>query len=244
MKISVVMQTFLGNYPGSRSNPEKKFIRAVNSFLDQTYENKELIIVADGCSIAPEIFYSNWASDSRIKFVYIHKNGANMYEKVNNITFYRGIPKKIGCAAADGDIITYMDSDDIILPTRLEHLHNAWKDQPQDVMWSTNPLRWWAYYFEPANEIVTRVEDSILDLSTYGIDKKFALISLPPDYSLKSTWALAHRKNILASWRDTQNPTSEDCDFYYQLDHKYKYKGFRQESPTYVVCHYREEWDY
>ena len=48
MKISVIMQSYLGEYPGARSNPKYKFVRAVNSFLLQKHPDKELIIVSDG----------------------------------------------------------------------------------------------------------------------------------------------------------------------------------------------------
>ena len=35
MKISVVMASFLGDYPGCAKDRVKKFIRSVNSFLDK-----------------------------------------------------------------------------------------------------------------------------------------------------------------------------------------------------------------
>ena len=50
MKISIIMQSYLGDYPNARANPEEGFIRAVYSVINQTVSNWELIIVADGCS--------------------------------------------------------------------------------------------------------------------------------------------------------------------------------------------------
>ena len=43
-KISIIMQSYLGNYPGSRKDSHSKFLRAVQSFQNQLYKNCELII--------------------------------------------------------------------------------------------------------------------------------------------------------------------------------------------------------
>ena len=50
-KVSVIMASYLSVYGTTpRPNLDKKFIRAVKSFINQTYPEKELIIVADGCT--------------------------------------------------------------------------------------------------------------------------------------------------------------------------------------------------
>jgi len=54
--ISVIMPSYLGKYEGSRINADQKFIRAVESFQQQTLQNKELIIVSDGCEITNRIY--------------------------------------------------------------------------------------------------------------------------------------------------------------------------------------------
>jgi len=59
LKVTVIMASYLQDYSGSAKNREKKFIRAVKSFKNQTYENKELIIVSDGCIKTIELFFTN-----------------------------------------------------------------------------------------------------------------------------------------------------------------------------------------
>ena len=56
MKTSHIMQAYLGEYPGSRSDSDKKFLRAVYSFIEQDDKNSELIIVSDGCKIVDELY--------------------------------------------------------------------------------------------------------------------------------------------------------------------------------------------
>ena len=41
IKVSIIMPVYLAKYSGAASSREMKFIRAVHSFLDNTYQNKE-----------------------------------------------------------------------------------------------------------------------------------------------------------------------------------------------------------
>ena len=78
MKFSIIMQVYLGKYPGSRSNPVKKFTRAVQSFIDQTYSNSELIIISDGCQIVHDIYHKYYKDNTRIKYAYLDKDEIQM----------------------------------------------------------------------------------------------------------------------------------------------------------------------
>ena len=55
MKVSVIMPVYLGEYEGCATNREDKFIRAVNSFLQNNLSDSELIIVSDDCLITKNI---------------------------------------------------------------------------------------------------------------------------------------------------------------------------------------------
>ena len=103
MKVTVIMASYLSPYPGSASNPEKKFLRAVNSFKSQTYEDKELIIVSDGCQKTVELYEKYFLNDENIHLLPIQKQ-----------PLYSGEMRNVALRQANGDIICYLDADDII----------------------------------------------------------------------------------------------------------------------------------
>ena len=116
-KVSVIMASYLGDYPGRTSNPEQKFIRAVKSFLSQTYENKELIIVADGCDVTERLYNENFSTIENIKFIKIPKQ-----------PIYGGEIRNAGIDIATGEIISYLDNDDVLGKTHLATIMNEFTD--------------------------------------------------------------------------------------------------------------------
>lgn len=82
---------------------------AVASILNQTYRNLELIIVDDGSTDHTFTFLQSLAAnDSRIQLIPRAKNGGTY------------LAKNCGMAAAKGDYMTFMDSDDWLHPQTLE----------------------------------------------------------------------------------------------------------------------------
>lgn len=116
-KVSVIMASYLGYYPNRCSDPEKKFIRAVRSFLSQTYENKELIIVADGCGMTEVLYNKFFINEKNIKFI-----------KIDKQLIYSGECRNAGFPLADGEIISYLDNDDVIGKKHLETIMNEFTD--------------------------------------------------------------------------------------------------------------------
>ena len=108
-KVSVIMASYLLPYPGSATNRDKKFIRAVNSFRKQKYQNKELIIVSDGCPLTIDLFNKHFSSENNIKLIQIPKQ-----------PLYSGEMRNVAFDVADGDIISYLDSDDVLGPKHLQ----------------------------------------------------------------------------------------------------------------------------
>lgn len=115
-KISVIMASFLSPYPGGATNRDKKFIRAVNSFRKQTYQNKELIIVSDGCQLTIDLYNKYFSNDTNIKLISIPKQP--LYGNMRNV----------GLDLAEGDIISYLDTDDILGPNHLKIIVEGFDD--------------------------------------------------------------------------------------------------------------------
>ena len=245
-KISIIMQVYLGFYPNARKNPRAKFKRAVESFQAQLYKNCELVIVADGCNKTKLTYQKHFQDDPNIKFVYIdNKENARMYDnkEINNKpnTYYRGMPRKIGVAMATGELITYMDADDYILPQHTLSImmhYNLGKDND-----------WWINrtWFDHAK---SKWEDSPSMYSTIGAEEhelpqfpkqKWNKIKLKENRITLSPWLFTHRASCTTKWRDTIG-ISEDVDFNKRLRDEYK-KGMPYSTATYVRCHHIHKWD-
>ena len=94
-------------------NVEKYIDNCIESILNQTYDDYELILVDDGSKDScPQICDSYAKQDKRIKV--IHKENAGLSDARN-----------AGTALAKGKYITYIDSDDYINPLYLEMLLKA-----------------------------------------------------------------------------------------------------------------------
>ena len=88
---------------------EEKFIGdAIESVINQTYQNWELIIVDDGSVDRSKDVVRKYTTDRRIKLVEHECN--------------KGIAKtkNTGLAVAQGEYIAFLDADDIWLPSKLE----------------------------------------------------------------------------------------------------------------------------
>jgi glycosyltransferase involved in cell wall biosynthesis len=102
--VSVIMPVFLGEYEGCATDRESKFSRAVECFLNNKYNNKELVIVSDACDISEKIYNEKYKKYDCIVF---HK----MPDKQ---PLFSGILRSKGLELASGQLIMYLDSDDII----------------------------------------------------------------------------------------------------------------------------------
>ncbi|TAD96383.1 MAG: glycosyltransferase family 2 protein [Bacteroidetes bacterium] len=109
-KISVIITTY---------NRSSLLIRAIDSVLNQTFKEFELIIVDDGSTDnTTQIVESYLYSYDNIRFVK-HKNRK------------QALSLNTGIQIAQGNFITFLDSDDEYLPTHLESRFNYMQSFPE-----------------------------------------------------------------------------------------------------------------
>lgn len=101
MRFSVVMQCFLGPYKGAASNREEKLIRAVDSILNQSFQDFEVIVVADGCNKTYDLIFSKYEHDNRVECILIGKQ-----------PLWSGRARNYGIDHAKGGYVVYLDADD------------------------------------------------------------------------------------------------------------------------------------
>lgn len=116
MTVSVLMATY---------KEEEVFLRqAIESVLDQTFRDFELIIVLDNPEneLHKKIICEYAAKDSRIRFLINEKN--------------MGLPRSLnrGLKEAQGEFIARMDADDISYPYRFEKQMQYLKDNHYDLI--------------------------------------------------------------------------------------------------------------
>jgi glycosyltransferase involved in cell wall biosynthesis len=170
MKISVVMPSFLEEYQidqnKSASNREFKLERAIDSFLMQTHRDSELIVISDGCEKTCELInskYESFLDEEKIKLFKIDKQPT-----------FSGRVRAEGLARVSGELVCYLDSDDMLGPYHLGTI-NAHYDKSMQ----------WMYY-----------DDFLYD----GNTKKIRTVK--PDNCKIGTSSFCHLSTTAVSWQD------------------------------------------
>jgi len=100
---------------------EKFLDRCINSLVNQSYTNLEIILVNDGSPDSCPAMCDAWAEkDSRIKV--IHKANGGLSDARNH-----------GTALASGDFISFIDSDDYASSDYVEYLYRLLKENNADI---------------------------------------------------------------------------------------------------------------
>ena len=110
-------------------NAERYLNSCVESLMAQTIDNIQLIFVDDGSTDDSNSILKRYQRiDERIEII----------EQKN---MFAGIARNNGIHQAKADFLTFLDSDDIMMPSALEHLYKCAKENDADIVISS------AFYF-------------------------------------------------------------------------------------------------
>lgn len=112
-RFSIILPSFLGDYKGAAKDRPNKLIRAIDSVLAQTFQDFEIIVVADGCEETYNLVLNRYQADSRIDCLLIRKQ-----------PLWTGVARNTGISNAAGEIIAYLDGDDKLGPNHLQIIHD------------------------------------------------------------------------------------------------------------------------
>lgn len=111
-KISVIVAVY---------NTEKYLDRCIESLLNQTYKNIELVIVEDCSTDSSRKLLKKYKGNKNVKVFYNRENRGLSYSR------------NYGLKKSTGDFIGYIDSDDYVEPDYYEKLMSSIKDNKSDI---------------------------------------------------------------------------------------------------------------
>jgi len=105
-------------------NAERYIAESIQSVLDQTYGNWELVVVDDGSTDkTAETVQRFVASENRVKYVFQQNSR-------------QGKARNTGIGKSQGSLIAFLDSDDLWFPEKLERQVQTLIDTKADVVYS------------------------------------------------------------------------------------------------------------
>lgn len=118
-KFSIITPSYLKMYKNSADDRVNKFIRAVDSVINQSYKSWELIIVSDGCDLTIDIYKKMYQMYyPKIQCLSINKQKGN----------FSGSVRQIGINISKGEYITYLDTDDYFEKNHLSNISSQLKN--------------------------------------------------------------------------------------------------------------------
>lgn len=200
------MASFL-NMP-NKTNQGPKFVRAVKSFLNQTYQDKELIIVADGCELTMKLYHENFTSYDNIQIIPIPKQRP-----------YSGEMRNVAFDYANGEIITYLDSDDCLGKNHIQIISDQFDTNKWDFVYYNDYLI--------LNKEFTKTFTRVVE----------------PRWGSIGTSSISHKNPKLIKNVDKirwSSGYSHDFIFVMKLNSLgLKFKKL-EKNPEYICCHYKD----
>jgi glycosyltransferase involved in cell wall biosynthesis len=171
---------------------------AINSAIAQTYKNTEIIIVDDGSNDATADLIAGFGN--KVKFIYKENGGVSS-------------ARNLGIRKSSGELIAFLDSDDVWLPEKLEKQVSFFEQNPDFGMVLCD-----CFFMNESREITDRFSRrQNLPNDGYILEDVFQNPYLVPSSVLV-------RKEVLDEIGsfDEQISTAEDLDLHLRIAMNYK----------------------
>lgn len=173
--------------------------RCIESLINQTYKNIEILLIDDGSPDSCPKMCDDWAmKDSRIKV--FHKQNGGLSDARN-----------YGTENASGEYITYVDSDDYVKPIYIYRLYAMLEKNGADIACcSYIPIE-----SEEKNESETKEYD------IYLMNGQKACIQLFTEHKVSTmAWSKLYKKNVLTKFPKGRNyeDTATVCKVLYKAN--------------------------
>ena len=100
-------------------NRERLLLRALDSIATQTWRDFEIVVADDGSTDGTPEAVERWSKDRGIAVTYVRQDNAGQHAAHN-----------LGVAAATGELVVMLDSDDLMVPDALQRYVEAWDAIP------------------------------------------------------------------------------------------------------------------
>ena len=174
---------------------EKYLDRCIESLVNQTYQNLEIILVDDGSPDNCPQMCDDWAKkDSRTKV--IHKENGGLSDARN-----------AGMQVATGDLIAYIDSDDWIDTDAFEKMYLTMQSDNSDIV--SCGVKWVAENGTLLHEVTVKQNEAL--------DTACAMSEIIADGKLKQhVWNKLYRRRVVEDIPFEKGKYHEDVFWSYQ----------------------------
>ena len=174
-------------------NAENSIVRCINSILNQTYSNFEVIAVDDGSSDKTgDILDQIALRDTRIKVYHVENKGVSA-------------ARNFALKKVTGDVVLFIDADDLILKEYLEKMIEILQKKNTNVAICN-------YKEIDCNNIVETWESEYSESYVIDVEKEYDFME---DYAHYMVWAAIFKKEILKGLTfDTDLYVAEDSLFF------------------------------
>ena len=176
-------------------NAEKYVAETIESALQQSYKNIEIIIIDDGSTDSSFSVAESYKSDNILVVKQTNKGAS--------------AARNHGLRLAKGEYIQFLDADDILDVNKIEQQINTLKNHSELHLVGCR----WRYFNTDVNNTYKTMPFDFKDISTYN--KANWLMERP--YMIPHTWLVSRRLIELAGFWNESLTLNDDGEYFYRI---------------------------